>query len=116
MNKIYLWLGFTTKSEKEYWDYFSDDNGTPQFCLDTGLDWLDQDFMGYYYNEVSQDLRTAIENTPESGLFDSMYDTSVKKGIDKVNAMFYYTGDEIQSLNENRKYNDLIFIGVFDWE
>jgi hypothetical protein len=29
--------------------------------------------------------------------------------------MFYYTGDDIKTLDETKKYNDLTFIGVFDW-
>jgi hypothetical protein len=115
MDKIFLWLGFTPKSEKEYWDYFAQSDGTPLFCLDTGLEWLDEDFMGYYYNRESDDLRTAIENTPESGLYDAMYDLCISKGITKANAMFYYTGSDIDTLDETIKYNDLTFIGVFDW-
>ena len=116
MNKIYLWLGFTTKSEEEYWDYFSDNDGTPQFCIDTNLDWLDQDFMGYYYNADSDNLQNTVENTPESGLYEVMLEAASKKKISKANAMFYYTGDDIVSVDENKTYNDLIFVGVFDWE
>ncbi|MDR2904520.1 MAG: immunity 22 family protein [Helicobacteraceae bacterium] len=115
MNKIFLWVGFTSKSEQEYWDYFSPKNGQPQFCFDTDLDWLDEDFMGYYYSNDTDDLKIAIENTPESGLYDIMYDSCISKGIKKANAMFYYTGNDIDVINENRKYNDLTFIGVFDW-
>jgi hypothetical protein len=115
MDKIYLWLGFTSKSEEEYWNYFSQGDKIPQFCLDTGLEWLDEDFMGYYYNKYSDDLRTAIENTPESSLYDTIYNLCINKGVKKANAMFYYTGDDIKTLDETKKYNDLTFIGVFDW-
>ena len=116
MDKIYVWIGFTTKSEKEYWDYFSQEDGKPQFCIDTGVDWLDEDFMGYYYSTDSEDLREAVENTPESGLYDTIYEDCINKGIENANAMFYYTGDEIEKIDENKKYNDLTFIGVYDWE
>jgi hypothetical protein len=116
MDKIYLWLGLTKKTEEEYWNYFYTKNGTPQFCLDVGLNWLDEDFMGYYYNKDTNDLKTAIENTPESGLYDIMYTACIDKNIKQANAMFYYTGDDIKIIDENKKYNDLIFIGIFEWE
>jgi len=115
MDKIYLWLGLTSKSEKEYWDYFSKNVELPQFCIDTGLEWIDDDFMGYYYSKDTDDIRTAIENTPESDHFETIYNLCVSKGIEKANAMFYYTGSDIEKIDENRKYNDLTFIGVFDW-
>lgn len=116
MDKIFLWLGFTSKSEKEYWDYFSQNNGIAQFCGDVGLEWLDEDFIGYYYNKDSDNLRTAIENTPDSSLYDIMYNLCISKGIKTANAMFYYTGDNISPIDETKKYNDLTYIGVFDWE
>jgi hypothetical protein len=61
MNKIYLWLGLTTKTEEEYWNYFYI---TPQFCLDVGLDWLDEDFMGYYYSKNTNDLKRQLKIRP----------------------------------------------------
>jgi hypothetical protein len=116
MDKIYLWIGFTNKTEEEYWNYFQSEDGISRFCLDVGLEWFDQDFMGYYYNKDSHEIKTAIENTPESALYDSMLQACREKGIQQANAMFYYTGDDIEAIDENKKYNDLTFVGVFDWE
>jgi hypothetical protein len=115
MDKIYLWVGLIN-TEEDYWNYFKSKNGIPQFCLDTGLDWLDEDFIGYYYNKDSNELKMAIENTPESGLYDIMLKACIDKGIKQANAMFYYTGDDIQNIDEDKKYNGLNYIGVFDWE
>ncbi|MDR1284800.1 MAG: immunity 22 family protein [Campylobacteraceae bacterium] len=57
-----------------------------------------------------------MENTPESALYDNMYKACIDKNINQANAMFYYTGDDIESLDEDKKYNDLTFIGVFEWK
>jgi hypothetical protein len=45
-----------------------------------------------------------------------MYKACIDKNINQANAMFYYTGDDIESLDEDKKYNDLTFIGVFEWK
>ncbi|MBC8137522.1 MAG: immunity 22 family protein [Fibrella sp.] len=37
------------------------------------------------------------------------------KGFTKANAMFFYTDAELQIPDPNKKYNDLTYIGVFDW-
>ncbi|MDR0604324.1 MAG: immunity 22 family protein [Bacteroidales bacterium] len=116
MNKIYLWIGLFNKTEEEYWEYFYSKNGIPQFYRDVGFDWLDEDFIGYYLNKDSNELKTVIENTPESGLYDVMLEACVNKGIKQANAMFYYTGDDIKNIDENKIYNGLKYIGMFDWE
>lgn len=118
MNKIYIWIGATLKNEDDYWNYFYTPifDDMSQFCLDVGLSWLDEDFMGYYYNKHSDSLQEAIENTPESGLYGSITEVCISMGITKANAMFYYTGNDIITVDPTRKYNDLNYIGVFDWK
>jgi hypothetical protein len=94
LNNIYLWLGLTKKTEEEYWNCFSKKMKPHSSAL--MLDWLDEDFIGYYYNKNTNDLETAIENTLESGLYDIMYKVCMDKNIKQANAMFYYTGDDIE--------------------
>lgn len=71
--------------------------------------------MGYYYNKDSDDLREAVESTPESALYGTFYEDCLKKGIERANALFIIQ-EMKKSVNENKKYNDLTFIGVYDWE
>jgi hypothetical protein len=40
MDKIYLWIGLTNKTEEEYWNYFYQKGEKPQFCFDAGLEYL----------------------------------------------------------------------------
>ena len=53
LDKIFLWLGNTYKTEQEFYDYFkldyseNEDKQVCGFCLDIGKKWYDEDFIGY---------------------------------------------------------------------
>lgn len=114
--KLHFWVGLTQLSEQRYWDYFDASHGLPQFCKDIGLEWLDQDFMGYYFNQQNTDLKLIIENTPEPDHYQVMLEDCIEKGLNKANAMFYYWGDESILVDQNKKYNTLTYIGNYDWD
>jgi len=82
-------------------DYFDDSNGLPKFCKEVGLDWLDQNFMGYYYDERSNDVRSLIDDTPEPDHHDKMLKGCLDKGIKDANAMFYYWGDDLIKIDKD---------------
>ena len=133
MDKIHIWIGVFTETEKEYWDYFDqsqayvfDKNGKERdendrifsnFSKDIGLinEMYDPDFIGNYYNKNSDDLDTAINETPDSSLYNIIKETCIKKGINKANAVFYYTDGELKIKEPDMKYNGLTYIGCFDW-
>lgn len=132
MDKIHIWIGLFLKSEHEYWNYFDqskayafDENGRErneterqysQFSKDIGEPTMyDPDFIGIYYNGTSNDLDLAIEATPDSGLYESIKEHCLEMGIESANAMFYYTDSELTLTRPERKYNELTYIGCFDW-
>ncbi|CAM5203421.1 immunity 22 family protein [Lysinibacillus sphaericus] len=49
----------------------------------------------------------------EETLFE-IQDICIKKGIKKVNAMFYYMDPEVEVTEKNKLYNELHYIGKFD--
>ncbi|MEL4445332.1 immunity 22 family protein [Acinetobacter baumannii] len=114
--KLHLWLALTEISEQEYWDYFDDSEGLPNFCKEVGLDWLDQDFMGYYFDKEVDDLKFIIEETPEPEYHEKMLKDCLEKGINKANAMFYYWGDDPIKVSKDKKYNTLTYIGEYEWD
>ncbi|MFI8147066.1 immunity 22 family protein [Acinetobacter sp. ABJ_C5_2] len=113
--KIHLWLGLTEINEQEYWCYFDDSKELPKFCKEVGLDWLDQDFMGYYFDKELDDLKFIIEETPDPDHHEKIIKDCLKKGINKANAMFYYWGGDPIKVSRDKKYNTLTYIGEYEW-
>ncbi|WP_289064368.1 immunity 22 family protein [uncultured Zobellia sp.] len=114
MDKINIWIGFTEKSEEEFYDYFNlEKESSCGFCMDIGEDPYDEDFIGIYYDKENGNINDAIEDTPDSGLYSTIKEICKLKKIDKANAMFYYT--DALDINPDKQYNSLIYIGQFDW-
>ena len=133
MSKIHIWIGFTTKTQEEFDKYFDqknafmfDDKGNEkgpseiilsQFSKDVGKSHaFDEDFLNIYYNPNSDDLQLALEELSDTDLLELLKDICSSKGITKANAMFFYTDAELQVNDLDKKYNDLIYLGVFDWD
>lgn len=114
---LHIWIGLTDISEKGYWDYFDDSDGLPIFCQEVGLDWLDQDFMGYYFDlNKERNLDFIIQKTPESGFYEIIKNDCIKKGVLNANAMFYYWGMDLLNIDKDITYNTLKYIGSYKWE
>jgi|SRR5690554_2380188 len=132
MDKIHIWMGNVNYSKQEYWNYFDQSNANligenglernesdltySNFSKDLGKDEMfNPDFIGYYFNEESNNIDLALEQLPDPDLPLIIKEDCIKKGVDKANAMFYYT-DESLIINENKLYNGLTYIGCYDWE
>lgn len=114
MDKINIWIGLTDKSEEDFYDYFNSEKDTTcGFCLDIGEESYDEDFIGIHYDSENTDLDKIIDETPDSGLYSVLKQICKSKGINKANAMFYYTED--LDIDRSIKYNSLTHIGEFDW-
>ena len=122
MTKIHVWLGLTEKSKNEFGRYFEIDEsnkvtgvGASQFDKDLDIEWYDDDLIGSYYNEENDSLEQALSELPISSLtVERVRRTCLEMTINKANAMFYYEDAELIVIDENRKYNTLTYIGIFD--
>jgi hypothetical protein len=118
LDKIFLWLGNTSKTEKEFGRYFKldyseNDAKVCGFCLDIDKKWYDEDFIGYlkYTNIIN--ITKILEEVP---INPAEKDTVIKKcnelGFSTANAVFWYSG-EIKTPKSDKNYNDLFYIGEF---
>ena len=132
MSKVHVWAGFTEKTQKEFEQYFDQRNAflfdsqgnekddseiiSSQFGRDLGKSHsFDEDFLTIYYNPESEDLDLVLEGLADVNSPELLVEACGVKGITKANAMFFYTDAELQLPNPDKKYNDLTYIGVFDW-
>ncbi|QAV23857.1 immunity 22 family protein [Proteus hauseri] len=124
-NKVHLWMGSNFASDAEYLDYFEldyleagiDDPNYKicEFCQDLGITWYDHDFIGViprYQNNVTLDeiLLEAAVDERELSLVKAKCETL---GIESANAIFWYQDPEL-SISENKSYNNLKYIGLFN--
>jgi len=133
MSEIHIWIGFTTKTHQEFDQYFDQKNAflfdaqgnekdpsqivLSQFSKDLGkLYSFDEDFLNIYYNPGSDDLQLALEELSDIDLPELLKDICYSKGIKKANAMFSYTDADLQVNDVDKKYNDLTYLGVFEWD
>ena len=132
MSKIHVWIGLTEKTQKEFEQYFDQRNAflfdsqgnekdpseitLSQFSKDLGESYsFDEDFLTIYYNPDSDDIDLALEELADVDSPELLIEACDAKDITKANAMFFYTDAELQIPAPNKKYNDLTYIGVFDW-
>ena len=131
MSKIHIWVGLTDTSKTEFDKYFDQQNS---FLIDpktnetkdetelvfsnffTDLDreeMFDEDFLSIVFNEDSN-LETLLEEV-QLDIDEDLLEICNEKGIKNANAMFFYTDSELEVIDKIKKYNDLTYIGVFDW-
>lgn len=119
LDKIFLWLGNSTKTEQEFNNYFKLDYSENEnkeicgFCLDIGKKWYDEDFIGYLKFPDNTDILEILEEVP---INSSEKEIVIKKcnelGLNTANAVYWYSG-EIETPKSDKTYNDLNFIGEF---
>ncbi|MBG9452526.1 hypothetical protein ABE61_00075 [Lysinibacillus sphaericus] len=127
MSKVHVWVGINNADDETYEKYFELDYDDPdmdiddplykvcQFCQDINVKWYDEDCIGVYKEDDTIDVRKALEElsiSQETML--EIQDICIKKGLEKVNAMFYYMDSEIDVVDKNILYNELTYIGEFD--
>ena len=125
MSKVHIWVGSSSKSDKEFGKYFKLDDQNKdldspnykicQFCLDLGLTTYDDDFIGVYKTEDIQKVSIFLEELSVSDTeYKKIDQLCLEKGFSKINAMFYYTDSELEIRDSEKKYNDLTYLGYFD--
>lgn len=123
MSKVNIWVGFINMSKNEFSAYFQIDqndvekgSGGCQFCKDVDINWYDDDLIGVYKSDSNEDLNITLEELPIAPEeIEKVYNKCLEKNIKKANALFYYADSEV-TVDENKKYNDLFYIDLFNWE
>lgn len=127
LEKVYLWLGITNKSEEEFNQYFELDYSTEGdfdnpnykvcgFCKDTGQLWYDEDFIGYIWFDEKLSITEILE---DEAPIDETEWKKIKKickelGITKANAIIWYSDASFEiSQPYKDNYCGLQYIGLF---
>ena len=117
MKKIHLWIGFTSKTEKEYEEYFDQDSNTSQFGKDIGIEEYDEDFIGIIpLFEQEVDVNDILDEIPiDDDCIESVLSECKRLDIEKVNAVFYLTDASVEITKPYKEnYNGIKYIGLFD--
>ncbi|MGJ8739170.1 immunity 22 family protein [Zobellia laminariae] len=118
LDRIFLWLGKTSKNQIEFDEYFKlDYSNNPKicgFCKDIGTKWYDEDFIGYLKFDEEMSITDILEEVPISR--DDINKVLIKceeLNIRRANAVYWYSG-EIETPSQNKSYNELPYIGEYD--
>lgn len=123
-----LWIGNDYSEESKYMSYFKLDYSTQgdfddsdykqcQFCIDVGLDWYDEDFIGIIPRfERKVDLDTLLNKSPiKAKEKESVKKRCVELGIEKANTIFWYASPDFKLTPTcKNNYNVLKYIGVYE--
>ncbi|WP_149274988.1 immunity 22 family protein [Pareuzebyella sediminis] len=125
LDKVFIWLGETDKSQQQLEDYFRLDYSVEGnfddptykicgFCKDIGEKWYNEDFVGYLKFKNSLSIQEILKHIPVA-LHESKKIMSIcrEMGIVKVNCSYWYSG-EIKIPSRHKSYNGINFIGEFD--
>lgn len=125
LDRVFLWLGNTNKSQSEITEYFKLDYSVEGdfddpnykicgFCKDINEKWYDEDFIGYLKFNDNLSIEEILEEVPIA-LYERDKILSICKelNIEEVNATFWYSG-EIEAPSKDITYSGLNFIGEFD--
>ena len=127
-SKVHVWLGVNLDDEDTYNQYFelhyypdidihSPNYKVCQFCKDIGELWYDEDWIGVYRTgklelvDISillDELEVTLETLQE------ITKIALKKGFCEANAMFFYYDANTVIKDENKLYNKLTYLGMFD--
>lgn len=127
MSKVHVWVGINNSDDEAFESYFELDYDNPdmdidyfiykvcQFCLNINEKWYDEDFIGVYKEDSMVNVRVLLEELSVSqDTMEVIQNICIKKGLENVNAMFYYMDPEIEVTDKNKLYNELHYIGKFD--
>ncbi len=119
LDKIFLWLGNTTKNQQQFDEYFKIDyteNSNREicgFCQDIGEEWYDEDFIGYLRFDEKMSVSEVLKLVPISlDDVNKVLEKCKKMNINSVNSVYWYSG-EIAIPSENKKYNELFYFGEY---
>ena len=127
--KAHLWIGnnhnknFDEYFELEYYSdhgRWSDDPGYKVcgFCRDIDELWYDHDLLVFDQMAKDLDLESLIWGifSFSDEILSEIIDICNKKGIYKANAIIFYTGYGVLVKDNQKTYNGLHYIGLFDLE
>lgn len=123
MDTIHVWIGFSLKKLEEFEQYFAINSidrdagtGASQFDKDININWYDDDLIGVYFNEHSNDLEATLDELPVASetVERQIRSRCAELNIIKANALFYYTDSSIVIPYTDKKYNGLTYLGAFD--
>ena len=127
MSKVHVWVGINNGSDETFENYFELDYDDPdmdiddplykvcQFCLDINEKWYDEDCIGVYKEDSMVNVKVLLEELSVSQeTMVEIQDICINKGLENVNAMFYYMDPDIEVTDKNKLYNELHYIGKFD--
>lgn len=117
MKKIHLWIGTTTKTEREYEEYFGQNNDVSPFGKDIGIEEYDEDFIGIippFEQEIA--LSDILNEAPiDSSDIKSVLEECKRLNIEKANVVLYLTDASVEILKPYKdNYNELKYIGLFN--
>ena len=123
ISKIHIWVG--TNFDGDYDSYFKldysiEDIDDPSykvcgFCKDIGLKWYDEDWIGVLRNPQIEDVDVFLSDLSVSDeTLSEIKRVCINKGLEKVNAMFFYIDSNVKVRNKTKLYNKLVYIGEYD--
>ena len=121
LDKVFLWLGKTSKSQTQFDEYFEldysediDNRKICGFCKDIGKKWYDEDFIGYLRFNEEMTVQEILKEVPISADdTDKILDKCKELNLEFVNSVYWYSG-EIEIPSFDKKYNGLFYIGEFN--
>ena len=123
--RVHIWVGnnFDINFHKYFEldnsldkDIYDDDYQVCGFCKDIGEKIYLEDLFGVVQNETKLDIRSLLIEVP--GISDLVLSEIIevcnKKEISEANAMFYYANPNLSIKKNDKLYNKLAYIGLFD--
>ena len=116
MKKIHIWIGFFSKGENEYAQYFNQEEPPCQFCKDIDCEEYDEDFIGIIpLFEEKVGVEQLLDEVPiDENEIPKVIEKCKAMNISVGNAIFYMTDASIIIENTEKKYNELKYIGIYD--
>ncbi|MBI1645805.1 immunity 22 family protein [Capnocytophaga sp. 051621] len=116
MKKIHIWIGFFSKGENEYEQYFNQEELPCQFCKDIDCEEYDEDFIGIIpLFEKKVGVEQLLDEVPiDENEIPKVIEKCKAMNISGGNAIFYMTDASIVIENTEKKYNELKYIGIYD--
>jgi hypothetical protein len=136
----HLFAGVTNKTKEEFMEYFNQNGKQCQFCKDVEIKNYNSNALYVYHGKLDSVEKIIKSTLPDKHLYDSMFSELEDKNIKEVNALFCYIDNAYRDkkkdqtfliykkdfvgfvkktnkfIDEKDNYNDLMYIGAFEWD
>ncbi|MEB2301187.1 immunity 22 family protein [Lysinibacillus xylanilyticus] len=129
MSKVHIWVGINRDDTYVFEKYFELDYSDQdididdpnynvcQFCNDIGERRYDEDLIGVCRTDELRNITEFLEElSVSSEIGIEIQDTSLEKGFESINSMFYYMDPKLEISDVHKLYNKLTYLGVFETE